>query len=65
MAAPLDHKMEPGGLLIFWNGNGPGWRIVSTEVKCSLEPDGLKDIAQNVEHTGHLVQLETPHPRCA
>src|SRR6516162_7831166 len=64
MAAPLDHKMEPRGLLICWNGNGPRWRIVGTEVKCSFEPDGLKDITQEVEHAGHLVELDAPHPRC-
>jgi hypothetical protein len=23
MAVPLNHKMEPRGLLICWNGNGP------------------------------------------
>src|SRR5215470_18906773 len=39
MAAPLDHKMEPRGLLVCRNGNGPGWRTVGTEVKRSFEPD--------------------------
>src|SRR5215469_18174207 len=37
MAAALDHKMEPRGLLISWNGNGPRWRAVGPEVKCSFE----------------------------
>src|SRR6202047_112045 len=63
MAAPLDHKMEPRRLLVCRNGNGPGWRIVGTEVKCPFEPDGLKDITQEVEHAGHLVQLDSPPPR--
>src|SRR5689334_10873328 len=44
MAAPLDYEMEPRGLRIGRNGNGPGRRKIRTEVKRSSEPYSFKDI---------------------